>query len=152
MHRSITLMGCAVVILLGAALHGLAQVTIRAAAADPVPGWERMQSAEGDRIVWVAPTPGLTSADIQRAQPMIDPDGRRAVTIVFTDAGAKKMRELSAAQITKPIALLLDGKLIWAPVVRSEISTEASITGGPNGLTPEQVERIVASVNRKSLR
>ena len=31
--------------------------------------------------------------------------------------------------------MALDGELIFAPVVRSEINAEASITGGSNGLT-----------------
>ncbi len=99
--------------------------------------------------MWVAPTPSLTSVDIQRTAPSAGPDGRPAVAIVFTEAGATKMRELSAAQANKPIAMVLDGKLIWAPVVRGEISKEAVITGGQNGLTAEDAQRILASINQR---
>jgi preprotein translocase subunit SecD len=108
-----------------------------------------METPEGDRVIWVAPTPSLTSSDIESALPGTDQAGRRSVAIRFTDAGSEKMRKLSAAQINKPIAMVLDGKLIWAPVVRSEIARDASITGGANGLTQEDVQRILASVNQK---
>jgi preprotein translocase subunit SecD len=71
------------------------------------------------------------------------------VQIVFTDAGAQKMRELSAAQLNKLIAMVLDGKLIFAPRIRSEIGKSSVITGnGPNGLSLDEVQRILVSVNR----
>ena len=131
-------------------LQGQAQVAIRAASADPVEGWERMQFSEGSRSVWVARTTSLVATDIERARSYTMPDGRTAVAIVFTESGAKKMRELSAAQLHKLIAVVVDGKLIWSPLVRSEISNEASITGnGPNGVPKEIVDRILASVGQK---
>jgi preprotein translocase subunit SecD len=74
------------------------------------------------------------------------------VTLVFTEAGAKKMRELSAAQINKLVAMILDGKVIFAPRITSVFPGPdrlAQITGnGPTGLTIEQVQRILVSVNR----
>ncbi|PYR96822.1 MAG: hypothetical protein DMG12_25460 [Acidobacteria bacterium] len=74
---------------------------------------------------------------------------QRTVTIQFTDAGAEKMRKLSTTQIGKPVAMLLDGKLIWAPKVNGEISKDAVITGGPKGVPSEVAGRILASVNQK---
>jgi preprotein translocase subunit SecD len=60
------------------------------------------------------------------------------------------MRDLSLAQMDKLVAMLLDGKVIFAPLIRSEISKEAQITGNdPSGLSASVVDRIVASVNRK---
>ena len=149
MNRRVAFIGCVMVILFGCVVQAQAQFTIRAAATAPVSGWQRMESPEGNQTVWVAPTPSLTSADIDAAQPGNDRDGRPVVTIRFTEAGSEKMREFSAAQIARPIALVLDGELIWAPVVRSAINAEALITGGPNGLTPEQVQRILASINQR---
>jgi preprotein translocase subunit SecD len=69
---------------------------------------------------------------------------------VFNDAGTKKMTDLSHAQLNKLIAMVLDGKVIFAPKVRAEIGSQALITGkAPSGRPVEVAQRIVDSVNRK---
>jgi len=148
MCRFLGLTGCAIVILFGSVLQAQAQFTINAAADDSVPGWQKMD-IEG-RSVWVNPTPAITSADIQGAEPAADRKYGNFVRVIFTDAGAKKMLELTTAQMNKPIAIVLDRKLISAPKVRSVISNEGIITGkAPNGLSIEEVRRILTSVNQK---
>jgi preprotein translocase subunit SecD len=136
-----------IVTLLAGILNGQTPVEIRAASASAVSGWEQMSSPGGDPL-WVAPTTQLTSADIARAEARTLGDGGRAVALVLTDAGATKMSELSAAQANKPVALLLDGKVIWAPVVRGSIGKEAVLTGGKGGLTQTQIDRLLASFKR----
>ncbi len=148
MYRIFGLTGCAIVILFGSVLQAQAQFTINAAAEDSVPGWQKMD-IEG-RSVWVNPTPAITSSDIQGAEPATDRNYGNFVKVIFTDAGARKMRELTTAQMNKPIAIVLDGKLISAPRVRSVISNEGIITGKPpGGLSIEEVRRILTSVNQK---
>jgi preprotein translocase subunit SecD len=103
----------------------------------------------GNQVVWVSASASLTSADIARAEAVSSPDARRAVAIEFTDDGARKMRNLSGAQIDKLIALVLDGQLIWAPKVRGVMDKQALLTGnGPDGLPEALVQRILASVRR----
>ena len=51
------------------------------------------------------------------------------------------MAQLSAAQSGKPIALLLDGKVIWAPIVRGAVEKDAVLTA----LTPAQIDRLLSS-------
>src|SRR2546430_13701660 len=46
-----------------------------------------------NHAVWINPIVSLTSADILRAEPSKRTDGSAAVNVVFTDAGATKMRE-----------------------------------------------------------
>jgi preprotein translocase subunit SecD len=59
------------------------------------------------------------------------------------------MRDLSTTQMNKLIAMVLDGKVIMAPKVRSVISKDCVVTGKPPaGLTTDEVRRILASVNR----
>ena len=144
MYRWIT--SVIVAILFGATAQ-TPQFSIRAASSEPVAGWDRMELE--NRAVWVSPTVSLTSADIARAEPITTADGKKAIGIEFTDAGADKMRRLSAAQMDKLIAMVLDGKLIWAPRIRSEIGKQGMITGnGPNGLDDETIQRILSSVKR----
>ena len=148
MQRALRSTGLAFLILFGGVLQAQAQFSIRAASDQPVPGWDRMEF--DSKAVWVSPTVSLTSADVMRAEPGRGPDGRMAVSVVFTDAGAKKMRDLSVAQMNKLLAIVLDGKVIFAPMIRSEINKEALITGNdPSGLIASVVDRIVASVNQR---
>jgi len=137
-------MTAAIVAILLAGMAQTPQFSIRAASAEPVDGWNRME-LDG-RAVWVSPTVSLTSADIAKAEPITTPDGKKAISIELNDAGADKMRRLSVAQMDKLIAMVLDGKLIFAPRVRSELSKQAMITG--NGLDDETIQRILSSVKR----
>jgi preprotein translocase subunit SecD len=75
----------------------------------------------------------------------------RTAPFTFTDDGARKMHDLAAAQMNKIIAMILDGKVIFAPKVRSaDVTKTAQLTGNsPSGLTSEQVQRILESVNKK---
>lgn len=141
--KSFVIVGVIVTLLAGI-LNGQAPVEIRAASSSAVSGWRQMSSPGGDPL-WVAPNTRLTSADIARAEARTLADGGPAVAILLTNEGAKKMTELSAAQANKPIALLLDGEVIWAPVVRGAIGKEAVLTGGKGGLTQRQIDRLLAS-------
>ena len=145
-NRSMVIVGVIVTLLAGI-LNGQAPVEIRAASSSAVTGWRQMSSPGGNPL-WVAPDIQLTSADIARAEARKKADGSSGVAIVLTDAGAKKMADLSAGHADKPIALLLDGEVIWAPVVRGAIGKEALLTGGKGGLTQTQIDRLLASFKR----
>src|ERR1041385_9040442 len=51
------------------------RMSFRAASSDPVAGWQRMTLE--DKVVWVSPEVSLTSADVSRAQPIAQPDGKK---------------------------------------------------------------------------
>jgi preprotein translocase subunit SecD len=137
----------AIVSLLAGILNGQSPVEIHAASSTAVAGWQQMTSPAGAAI-WVAPDTRLTSADIERAEARTTPDAGPAVALVLTDAGAAKMDALSKERANEPIALILDGKVIWAPIVRGSIGKEARLTGGPGGLTQEQIQRLLDSFKR----
>jgi preprotein translocase subunit SecD len=143
----VTLWGVGLTVLLFAGvLHAQGTFSIRAASEEAVTGWDRMQEPEEVKVVWVSPVIAVTSADIESARPVYGDDGRLIIAVTFTDAGAKKMHDLTVAQFNKLIALVLDGKVIWAPKVRSELSKEGVLSGnGPNGLTMDQVRRLMSS-------
>ena len=71
------------------------QFSIRAASAEPVEGWQRMQVEHSNRVVWVSPIAAVTASDIERAQPdHTSVEGQTRVAVVFTDAGAKHFADL----------------------------------------------------------
>lgn len=141
--KSLVIIGLIAVLLAGVflpVLYGQAALEIRAASSTAVAGWQRMTGPDGGAI-WVSPANALTSADIARSESRKQADGTAAVGVVFTADGARKMAALSAAQVNKPIALLLDGTLVWAPLVRSPIEKEAVLSG----VTPEVLQRVLAT-------
>jgi|KBSMisStandDraft_5_1062788.scaffolds.fasta_scaffold05941_5 preprotein translocase subunit SecD len=148
MRSALVRVGWVLLIVFGGVLQAHAQFSIRAASDQAVAGWNRVDY--NGKTVWVSPTVSLASGDVLRAEPTRGPDGRMAVGLVFTDEGARKMQDLSVAQLNKLIAFVLDDSVVFAPLVRAQIGKEAQITGNsPSGLTQSVVDRIVASVNRK---
>ena len=125
------------VFLAGVLLQAQGSLELRAASSVAVGGWQQMPGP-GGTMLWVSTTSALTDADIARAEARTQSDGQRTVAVVFTTDGARKMAQLSTAQIGKPVAVLLDGKIIAAPIVRSSIANEATITG-----TTENLDRVL---------
>jgi preprotein translocase subunit SecD len=105
-----------------------------------------MQVEHMGRVVWVSPTAAITASDIESAQPQIRSNGDTVIAVVFTDAGAKKFSELTRAQLMKLVAMVVDGKVLWAPTVnQAQQGKENVLTGNlPTGLTQEEVDRIMA--------
>jgi preprotein translocase subunit SecD len=99
------------------------RLSIRAAATESVDGWQtmRVEHCQGERCtVWISPILALIESDIEDARPEVRAnDGYRRVRVVFTDAGVNKMHDLTMAQLKKHIVLVVDGKVLWAPIVQS---------------------------------
>jgi preprotein translocase subunit SecD len=141
--RTLVIYSLLAIFLAGVFMQAQGSLEIRAASSTTVTGWQEMPTSGGDRV-WVSPVSALTLIDIARVEPRTLPGGERAASFVFTADGARKMEQLSAAQANKPIALLLDGKIVWAPIVRSTISNEAMLTG----VTPDVIERVLLLLER----
>ena len=64
------------------------------------------------------------------AQPSFDESGRPSVTFRFDSAGAKRFGETTQANVNRPFAIVLDGKVVSAPVIREPIlGGSGQITG-----------------------
>lgn len=83
---------------------------------------------KGDTI-YLAAEPIATGRDLERAGLAKDSDGALRIDLQFDKATGEKLATISKANIGKRIAILNDGKVLSAPFVRSEISTEVAISG-----------------------
>ncbi|HEY9583264.1 MAG TPA: protein translocase subunit SecD [Candidatus Paceibacterota bacterium] len=71
------------------------------------------------------------------------------VSLVFNDEGAKLFAEITKANISKTVAIYLDGQPISTPVVQGEITGgEAQITGG---FTPAEAKQLAGRLNSGAL-
>jgi len=137
---------CLFTFIFAVAVQGGAQLSVRPASDEAVAGWQQMPT-EDNQTIWVSPTASLTASDFESMTPYVNPGDIWFMKIVLTDDGAKQMRALSIAQMNKLIALVLDGKVIWAPKVRSEIGKTLDFTGnGPHGLEMDMIRRLIAIV------
>jgi len=73
----------------------------------------------------------LTGADLESADVVFDRNtGDPAVSITFTPEGGEKFANITADNVGKPLAILLDGGVVSAPVVQDRITGgTAQITG-----------------------
>ncbi len=73
----------------------------------------------------------LTGADLKTAGPGTDQQtGQLYVDIEFTPAGARKFSDVTSRMVGKPLAIVLDGKIISAPNIQEPISGgRAQISG-----------------------
>jgi preprotein translocase subunit SecD len=87
----------------------------------------------------------LTGADIASARVAGDAKDP-TIEITFTEAGAKKAAKVSEDHADKPIAIVVDGKVLAAPVVRAKLGTTIRISGN---FTGEEAAKIVKGINGK---
>jgi preprotein translocase subunit SecD len=99
-----------------------------------------------DEKIYLHKTADATNADIADARVGVDGACNPAIDVTFTKEGAKKMEALSEKHQDKPLAILIDGKVVSAPVVRAKFSDKAQITGK---FTKEEVEKLVKAINAK---
>jgi preprotein translocase subunit SecD len=59
------------------------------------------------------------------------------------------MRKFTSERIGQKAAIVFEGKVMNAPMIQSEISSSAIITGGATGLSEEEVQRILAVINQR---
>ncbi|RMA92527.1 protein translocase subunit SecD [Hydrogenothermus marinus] len=90
------------------------------------------QKIQGKKIKeWylVKKEPIITGDMLKDARATIDNRGKPAVNFELTSEGADKFGEATAKMIGKRLAIVLDNKVMSAPVVRSRISASGQITG-----------------------
>lgn len=72
----------------------------------------------------------LSGSDLKYASPGTNQNGEPVVSIEFNKDGAQKFYEVTRTHIGKPLAILLDGKIISAPNIQEPISGgRAQISG-----------------------
>ncbi|MGB7269898.1 MAG: protein translocase subunit SecD [Albidovulum sp.] len=75
-------------------------------------------------------TPVVGGEDLVDARPDFDQDGQPAVAFRFDAAGGRAFGNYTAENIGQLFAIVLDGKVISAPVIRSHISGGSGIITG----------------------
>jgi preprotein translocase subunit SecD len=84
-------------------------------------------------VVRATVVPGITSVNFN-------------VAVTFNSAGAAKMAKATAAHLNKPVAILINGRVVAAPIVRAQVGDQAVISGD---FDRDQASAIAAGLNRR---
>ena len=120
---------------------------MRLAEKAPAPGLVEAAVPDSPEKVYLHREAIVTNADVVRATvvPGITSVNFN-VAVTFSDAGAAKMAKATAAHLNKPVAILINGRVVAAPVVRAQIANEAVISGD---FDRTQATAIAAGLNRR---
>ena len=117
-----------------------AQLEIRLAEAMPAAGLTAATVDGTGQAIYLETSALVTSSDVTQARVLDAGGGRFSVDVTLSDKASQRMSRATSAHVGKPVAILLDGRVLAAPVVRSPIGRSALLTGN---FTRAQAEAIV---------
>lgn len=71
----------------------------------------------------------VTGRDLRDARPQPDENGRPSVNFMLTRDGAVRFGRVTSQNIGKPLAIILDNRVVSAPTIQSQITDSGRITG-----------------------
>ncbi len=109
---------------------------------------EILPSLKGQEWFLLEKVPAITGGDLKTAYQSADEFGSPAVAFELKGESASKFGEFTQRNIGKRLAIVLDGKVVSAPVIRSRISNRGQITGY---FTPEEARDLAVVLRAGAL-
>lgn len=134
--------------LLNSNVQAAIRFEVRMAETRPTPGLQKAKVAGSERYVYLHSEVIVSNNDIAAVKVVqAGAPSEYGISIKFNETGADKMRHATEAHIGKPLAILLDGQVMMAPVVRDSIGESAMITGHYTKAEAQNVaERIIKGI------
>ncbi len=117
----------------------------------PPPGYQFMLERNREGFYqpnYIRRRPELTGNELVSARVERDDGGRVVVGFKLNDKGAAVMRKVSSRNIGRQMAIVLDGEVMSAPVMQSEIGATGQICGG---FTQAEAKRLAVDLNAGAL-
>ena len=83
-----------------------------------------------DGQLWLEPDAAISGDMVASARARPDAEGRPVVDITLNEAGKARLDALTRANIGRRMAILVDGKVVTAPVIRDEMAQGAAEIAG----------------------
>ena len=126
-------------------LQSATALEVRLAESSPAAGLVEAVVQGSDRKVYLQPGSIVTSADVTSAQVIDAGGGRYSVGVAFSAPASNRLAESTKIHLGRPVAILLNGRVIAAPIVRSMIRDSAVISGD---FSKDEADRIAAGFGR----
>lgn len=111
---------------------------LKEALAGTVPAGYELQYTEDKEPVLLESTALMTGGAIKTASVKFDQFSNPEVSLELTPEGAKKFAEITAANVGRRLAIVLDGKVQSAPAIREAIPSGQAVINGR--FTPEAAQ------------
>ena len=112
------------------------------------PTRDRQGQIVGQRFFAVQKRPVLTGRDLKSARPGLGDVRQPVVNFYLTHEGGKLFAEATAANVGRGLAIVLDEKVVSAPVIRSRIADSGIIEGS---FTRQEVEDLATVLRSGAL-
>jgi hypothetical protein len=99
---------------------------------------------EPDKVM-LAEEDGKRTWGLTTVSTIKDKKGSPAISMRFDEAGSRRLAALSEANLGQRLAILIDDKVVSAPVVRSKLAGSAEITGSFNEEELRELARALAA-------
>jgi len=124
-----------------------AKLEFRIAKSEKTDGYE--EAKVGDQTIWLARRAAITDADVESAKVVpIEKDGvtRHQIEVALTVAGGEKMKQITGNNEGSMLAIVVDGKVLSAPIIKARIGDRAVITAN---FTKAEAENLAKRINGK---
>lgn len=130
----------------GPVAHAAVRFEVRLAEEAPGPGLREAAVGIQPRVVYLHDDVVVTNDDVTAATvvPTVAAD-RFAVAVRLSPPGSARLRAATRGHVGRPVALVLDGLVLMAPTVRSEIGEVGLLTGDFDRAAAERVARGVTA-------
>ena len=128
-----------------ATVQAAVRFEVRLAEMQPVAGLIVARAEDSGRMIYLHSEMIVTNDDIAQSWVVQDGPDRFGISVELLEAGAQRMRLATAAHLGRPVAILIDGEVVAAPVIRGVISNSAMISGE---FTRAEAERIADGIAR----
>ncbi len=96
----------------------------------PPPGFMLLSDQkEKDKFYMIQKKVMVSGEELIDAKSAFDQDGNPAVMFTLTTSGGKKFGRITGKNIGRPFAIVLDNKVISAPIIQGQIFSNGQITG-----------------------
>ncbi len=112
----------------------------------PAPGLTEMTVVGSDQKVYLSQEVVLSNEDVKSARVVLEPHGAR-IDLVFTKAGTERFARVTENNLMKPIAILVDGQVFSAPIVRTKIRGGRAVISG--SFSEQEARRIADGITGK---
>jgi hypothetical protein len=119
---------------------------VRLAEERPTPGLIVAQVADSGRLIYLHPELVVNNDDIAHTWVVEDDPARFGVAVEFLASGAERMRQATTTHRGRPVAILIEGVVVTAPIVRSPIGESAVISGN---YTRAEADRIAEGIAKR---
>ena len=118
-------------------------VAFVAGESQPKKGFKEYQVQGSPQKVYLKRRVSLSNKHIAAAQVQQGEQGPQ-IHIVFTDKGREQFAKLTRDNLNKPVAVIVDGNVISAPIIREEIPGGEAVIAGK--FTVEEATRIANGI------